>query len=145
MSDLESQLIKWQRLLLIYAGAAGILLATTLAELPLYLESYQRMGRVMNVNPWFGICLVLLLACLTPGILLLAGRAWRTLPLARRLPSAFGFLGCAWAALAAFDLRTLPLEPPVYMHLLIFGLGVILATVFLALTRRPKINEELFP
>lgn len=145
MSELESQLNKWQRLLLIYAGAAGILLAATLAELPLYLESYQRMGRVMSVNPWFGICLVLLLACLWPGILLLTGRAWRTLPLARRLPSAFGFLGCAWAALAAFDLRFLPLEPPLYWHLIIAGLGIILGVVFLVFTRRRRIKEELFP
>jgi len=145
MNELDSQLIKWQRLLLIYAGAAGILFAATLAELPLYLESFQRMGRVMTVNPWFGICFVLLLACLWPGILLLAGRDWHTLPLARRLPTAFGFLGCAWAALAAFDLRLLPLEPPLYWHLVIVGLGILLATVFLVFTRRRKIKEELFP
>ena len=145
MSDLESQLLKWQRLLLIYAGAAGLLLAATLAELPLYLESYQHMGRVMNVNPWFGISFVLLLACLTPGILLLAGRAWRTLPAARRLPAAFGFLGCAWAALAALDLFLLPLEPPLYIHLVIFGLGVVLAASYLAFTRRRGKSEELFP
>jgi hypothetical protein len=99
----------------------------------------------MNVNPWFGICFVLLLACLTPGILLLAARTWRTLPLARRLPATFGFLGCAWAALAAFYLRLLPLEPPLYWHLIIVGLGVILGAVFLAFTRRRKINDELFP
>jgi len=145
MSELESQLAKWQKLLLIYAGAAGILLATTLAELPLYLESYQRIGRVMNVNPWFGICFVLLLACLTPGILLLAGRAWSKLPLARRLPVAFGFLGCAWATLAAFDLRLLPLDLPPFLHLFIFSLGIVLTTSYLVFTRRQGKSEELFP
>ena len=145
MNELESQLLKWQKLLLVYAGAAGILLAATLAELPLYLESFRRMGRVMTVNPWFGICFVLLLACLWPGILLLAGHTWRTLPLARRLPSAMGFLGCAWAALAAFDLRFLPLEPPLYMHLLIIGLGAILAASYLVFSRRQGKREEHFP
>ncbi len=145
MNELESQLLKWQKLLLVYAGAAGILLAATLAELPLYLESFRRMGRVMTVNPWFGICFVLLLACLWPGILLLAGHTWRTLPLARRLPTAMGFLGCAWAALAAFDLRFLPLEPPLYMHLLIIGLGAILAASYLVFSRRQGKREELFP
>jgi hypothetical protein len=145
MNELESQLAKWQRLLLVYAGAAGILLVTTLAELSLYLESYRRMGRVMNVNPWFGICFVLLLACLTPGILLLVGRAWRTLPLARRLPPAFGFLGCAWAALAAFDLRLLPLALPLFTHFFIFGLGIILAASYLIFTHRQGKSEELFP
>ena len=145
MNDLESQLLKWQKMMLVYAGAAGLLLATALAELPIYLESYQRMGRVMNINPSFGICFVLLLACLTPGILLLVGRAWRTLPLARRLPAAFGFLGCAWATLAAFDLRIWPLAPPLALHLVILGLGVVLAASFMVFTRRRKINEELFP
>lgn len=145
MSELENQLLKWQKLLLAYAGAAVILLATTLAELPLYLESYQDIGRVMDVNPWFGICFMLLLACLTPGILLLAGQAWRKLPLARRLPASFGFLGCAWVALAAFDLRLLPLALPLFLHLFIFGLGIALAASYLAFTHRQGKSEELFP
>ena len=145
MIDIESQLQKWQKLLLVYAGAAGILLAGMLAELPLNFESFQRLGRVMTVSPWVGMCLVLLLACLPPGIMLLAGRAWRTLPLARRLPTAFGFLGCAWAALAAWDLFFLPLEPPLYAHLLILGLGVALAASSLVLFRRRGKSEELFP
>ena len=145
MIEIESQLNKWQKLLLVYAGAAGILLAGMLANLPLNFESFQRLGRVMTVSPWVGMCLVLLLACLAPGILLLAGRAWRTLPLARRLPTAFGFLGCAWAALAALDLFLLPLELPLYMHLVIFGLGVVLAASYLVFTRRRGKSEELFP
>ena len=144
MNELDAQLVKWQKLLLVYAGAAGLLLATTLADLPLYLESYRLMGQVMNVSPWFGIWFVLLLACLTPGILLLAGRAWRRLPLARRLPSAMGFLACSWATLVAFDLRTLPLDPPLPLHLIVYGLGLALGGFYL-LWRRRTGREELFP
>jgi hypothetical protein len=142
---LELQLEKWKKLLYVYSGAAGMLLATTLAELSQSAENFNRMGGVITIGPWFGIWLVLFLGCLTPGIILLAGCIWHPLPLTRRQPLAFGFLACAWAALFAFDLRTLPLEPPVLFHVVVLVLGILLGIIYLALQRRSRKPEELFP
>jgi hypothetical protein len=142
---LELQLEKWKKQLLVYSGAAGLLLATSLAELPTWKENFVRMERTMTIGPWFGIWLVLFLGCLTPGVFLLAGRTWRLLALARRQPVAFGFLACGWAALLAFDLRILPLEPPILFHGVVLGLGFVLGIVYLVLQRRNGKPEELFP
>ncbi len=142
---LELQLEKWKKLLFVYSGAAGMLLVTSLAELPQWEENYVRMGRILPIDLWFGIWFVLLLGCLTPGILMLVGRTWRLLALTRRQPVAFGFLACGWAALLAFDLRALPLEPPVLFHGVVLGLGFLLGIVYLVLRRRNGKPEELFP
>lgn len=142
---LELQLEKWKKLLFVNSGAAGMLLATSLAELPRWEENFGQMGRTITIGPWFGIWLVLLLGCLTPGVFLLAGRSWRLLALTHRQPVAFGFLACGWAALLAFDLRTLPLEPPGLFHGIVLGLGILLGIVYLVLQRRNGKPEELFP
>jgi hypothetical protein len=142
---LELQLEKWKTLLLIYAGAAGMLLATTLAELPQAEAYFNHMGRVMTIGPWFAIWLVLFLGCLTPGIFLLTGRTWQSLLLTCRQPVAFGFLACAWTALLAFDLRTLPLEPPVLFHAVVLVSGILLGIIYLVLQHRSRKPEELFP
>lgn len=142
---LELQLEKWKKLLLVYSGAAGMLLVTSLAELPQWGKNSDRMGRILPIDLWLGIWFVLLLGCLMPGVLMLAGRSWRLLALTRRQPVAFGFLACGWAALVAFDLRTLPLEPPDLFHGVVLGLGILLGIVYLVLQRRNGKPEELFP
>jgi hypothetical protein len=143
---LELQLEKWKKLLFVYSGAAGMLLVTSLAELPQWEENIARVReRSYTIDPWFGIWFVLLLGCLTPGVFLLAGRSWRLLAPTRRQPVAFGFLACGWAALLAFDLRTLPLEPPVLFHGVVLGLGILLGIVYMVLQRRNGKPEELFP
>jgi hypothetical protein len=142
---LEYQLEKWKQLLLVFSGAGGVLLVAAIAELPLTFAAYQAMGRVLSVDPINGLSLVLFLACLPPGISLLAGRAWRALPLHRRQGPALGLLACAWAALAALDLRLLPLDLPAWLHLSVLGLGAVLAVAALALVRARHRAEELFP
>jgi hypothetical protein len=143
--NLELQLEKWKKLLLVYSGAAGMLLATTMADLPQAEAYFNHMGRVMTIGPWFGIWLVLFLGCLTPGIILITGRPWRNIALTRRQPVAFGFLACAWTALLALDLRILPLESPVLFHALVLVLGLLLGSIYLVLQRRIEEPEEMFP
>lgn len=139
---LEQQLEKWKKTLLIYLGAGMTLLLVALIDLPAQMLQ-ARSNHFIMVDGWYGLWFILLIACLTPGVLLLATPRWRQAQLEDRVPTGFGFLGVAWLVMLGFSMHTSTLLPTVF-HFLIFALGVMLAVVYLLLRRRPR-KEEMFP
>ena len=133
---LEKQLENWKRWLLVSSGAAITLLATSIADIPNYSNP--------SFPGWFAIWLILQLGTTPAGFGLLSGKGWRTLPLAERLNTAFGYLTVAWITLLAFGFKAVWL--PSILWFLIFGLGIALAVAYLTL-RRTRIDspEEMFP
>ena len=143
---LETQLEKWKRILLVYTGAATTLLVIALVELPANVAAAAETDSASFViDGWYGVWFVLVLACLTPGILLLLGPSWRVVPLAERLGPGFGFMGTAWVAVLAFDFRVAALDVPPLFHCAVATFGVALVVAYLFLKRRLVVGKELFP
>ena len=141
---LETQLEKWKKVLLAFSGAAFTLLVTALVDLPATAAFYREANN-MPLMGWWGVWLVLLLGSLTPGITLLVGRGWRTLPPAQRLNTAFGFLAVGWTCLLAFSIQTAPLAFGALLHFIVWSLGAGLLIAYLLTRRRAQVNPELFP
>lgn len=142
IETLEMQLEKWKKALLVYLGAGSTLLLVALIDLP--AQMLQTGGaQFQGIDGWYGLWFILLIACLAPGVLLLAAPRWRKSQLADRTPTGFGFLGVAWLAMLGFSLHGGALLPVVF-HFLVFALGVILGGAYLLLRRRPR-KEEMFP
>ncbi|TLN23653.1 hypothetical protein FDZ74_03570 [bacterium] len=140
---LEQQLEKWRKVLLIFLGAGTTLFLTALIDLPIRMDTLKR-DHNMVVDGWLGLWFLLLLACLTPGIMLLAMPRWRKAQLEQRRATGFGFLGVAWLALLGFSMHVNILLPAVG-HFIIFALGPLMAAVFLLLRRAQPRKEEMFP
>jgi hypothetical protein len=142
---LEQQLEKWKRILLAYTGSAVTLLVIALVELPATIAAASDPEASFVIDGWYAVWFVLVLACLTPGILLLLGPSWRVVPFAQRLGTGFGFLGSAWLALMAFDLRVAALDVPPLFHYAVAAFGLALLLAYLLLKRKSGVGEELFP
>jgi FtsH-binding integral membrane protein len=143
--QLEQQLEKWKRILLVYVGSAATLLVIALVELPATVAAANEPDASFVIDGWYAVWFVLVLACLTPGIMLLIGPSWRVVPKAQRLGTGFGFLGSAWVALMAFDLRVAALDIPPLFHYAVALFGVALLVAYLILKRKSRVGEELFP
>jgi hypothetical protein len=142
--QLQSELEKWKRVSLVYAGVVGTLLAIALVELPAIITAPAHDGPII-IDGWYGVWFVLVLATLTPGIMLLLYPSWRFLPLTLRLNTGFVFLVEAWTALFAFEIRLAALDVPALFHFLVVGFGLILLVAYLLLKRKLRVGEEIFP
>lgn len=140
--SLEQQLEKWRKVLLVYLGAALALLITALIDLPARISILQQNNGMM-VDGWLGVWFILLIACLTPGILLLVIQRWRKAELEGRVTTGFSFLGVAWLVMLGFSFHVNVLLPAVG-HFIIFALGLFLAVFFLV-SRGKHRKEEIFP
>ncbi len=131
---LEKQLEKWQRLLLFFLGAAATLAASMLGTT----------GEDSVAYGWFMCWTVVQLGAAPAGLLLLAGKEWRKLPLAHRLNTAFGYLAVVWSCWLAVGLKIIGQDFSGFAFILIMG-GVLSA--FYLLLRRTRANapEEMFP
>jgi len=137
---LERQLAVYQRLLLAVLGAAVTLLATAVADLP--------NNPTLYFPGWYAVWFILQLASLLPGAVLLGGGAFRSLPLAQRLDTGFGFLALTWIVLAALGLKlagTLAV-PWLALGAVLGGLALALGLAY-ALLRRRHVSqpEAMFP
>lgn len=141
--DLNRQLAKWKKVLLVYLGAGIALTLAALVDLPGQMQ-VMRSVHAMTVDGWCGLAAILWLASLTPGIALLVAPHWRQAQLEDRVSVAFGFLGVAWLALLGFSLRVNVLLPWAF-HLIVAALGVGLAGWYLLLRRGRPRKEEMFP
>ena len=140
--SLEQQLEKWKKVLLVYLGAALALLITALIDLPARITMLRQDNR-MVVDGWLGLWFILLIASLTPGVLLLVVPRWRKAELEGRVTTGFGFLGVAWLVMLGFSFQVNVLLPAVG-HFIIFALGLFLAAFYLLRRGKPR-KEEIFP
>ncbi len=143
---LEQQLERWKQVLLVYIGAVAMLVILGYVEFPA-IHGYAGQLGYLNVDGWFGVWLVLLVGSLATGFFLTALAKWREIPLERRLSTIFGYLGVAWMALVALDLRIMTFLSG-NINALVVGLGVGLALAYVLILRwlrRPEKSENLFP
>ena len=140
---LEVKQQKWQKTLLVFLGAGATLFLTVLIDFPSRMAALRQDGNML-VDGWFGLWFLLLIASLTPGILLLLAPRWRKSQLEQRVPTGFGFLGVAWLVMLGFSLRTNVLLPPLG-HFLISASGPLVAAIYLLLRRAQPRKEEIFP
>jgi hypothetical protein len=140
---LEQQLEKWKKALLVYLGAGTMLFLVALVDLPWRVDMLKK-DSSMVVDGWLGLWFILLIASLTPGILLLAMPRWRKSGLEQRVLTGFGFLGVAWLTMLGFSMYVNVLLPAAG-HFIIAASGPLLATIFLLLRRSKPRKEEIFP
>lgn len=139
-----SQLTKWKFALYFFTGMAVTLLVTTIVDYPVLVATRQAYGGPMLITGWFGLWIVLLIFTTAQGLFLLLGRTYQSLPLHARLGTGFGYLGCGWLALIAGMVRTNPFSLPFLFHFIAIGYGVILAGLYILLSRMKR-SEEIFP
>lgn len=140
---LEVQLQKWQKTLLVFLGAGATLFLTALIDFPARMATLREDGNTL-IDGWLGIWFLLLIACLTPGILLLLAPRWRKSQLEQRAATGYGFLGVAWLLMAGFSLR-MNVMLPALGHFIILTWGPLLAVILLLLRRAQPRKEEMFP
>ena len=140
---LEVQLQKWQKTLLVFLGAGATLFLTVLIDFPSRMAALRQDGNML-VDGWFGLWFLLLIASLTPGILLLLAPRWRKSQLEQRAATGYGFLGVAWLLMAGFSLR-MNVMLPALGHFIILTWGPLLAVILLLLRRAQPRKEEMFP
>ncbi len=143
IETLEVQLEKWKKALLIFLGAGSALFLMALVDFPARMATLRQDGNPL-VDGGFGIWFLLLIACLIPGILLLASPRWRKSQLEQRAATGYGFLGVAWLLMAGFSLRMNVLLPAIG-HFIFLTWGPLLAVILLLLRRTPQRKEEMFP
>ena len=149
---LEEQLEKWKKAWLIFLGAGSALFLTALIDFPARIYEYRSNASILEirgtgsmlVDGWFGVWFILLIACLTPGILLLLAPRWRKSQLEQRAATGYGFLGVAWLLMAGFSLR-MNVMLPALGHFVILTWGPLLAVILLLLRRAQPRKEEMFP
>jgi hypothetical protein len=131
---LEKQLEKWQRLLSLFLGAAATLAASMLGIAGEDSVSYG----------WFMCWIVVQLGAAPAGLLLLAGKEWRKLPLPQRLNTAFGYLAVVWLCWLAVGLKIIDQDFSGFAFILV--IGAVLSAFYLLLRRtRTNAPEEMFP
>ena len=132
--SLEQRLERWERVLLLFVGIGLTLAASTFGFNWPYSFSIG----------WVTAWIILQLGAVSASLLILFSKAWRQLPLARRLNTAFGFLSTAWLGWLAIGF-CVAVESPATFALIVF-LGVILAVIYLLLRRaNTDAPEEIFP
>ena len=152
IETLEGQLEKWEKVLLIFLGVGSALFLTALIDLPSRIYEFRENDSILEirgtgsmlVDGWLGIWFLLLIACLIPGILLLASPRWRKSQLEQRAATGYGFLGVAWLLMAGFSLR-MNVMLPALGHFIFLTWGPLLAVILLLLRRTPQRKEEMFP
>jgi hypothetical protein len=141
IETLEVQLQKWRKILLVFLGAGATLFLMAVVDFPARMATLRQDGNTL-VDGWFGIWFLLLIASLTPAILLLMPR-WRKSQLEQRAATGYGFLGVAWLLMAGFSLRMNVLLPAIG-HFIFLTWGPLLAVILLLLRRTPQRKEEMF-
>ena len=131
---LEQQLAKWQRILLVFAGAGLMMAASTFGIVDVYTFSYG----------WVMAWVVLQLGTVPVGLLMLFGQDWRRLPLPQRLTTAFGFLGSGWLGWLAIGFRIVSESPTAFGVVVLAG-ALLLAVYGLLRRTRSTSPEEIFP
>ena len=143
IETLEVQLQKWRKILLVFLGAGATLFLMALVDFPARMATLRQDGNTL-VDGWFGIWFLLLIASLTPAILLLLMPHWRKSQLEQRAATGYGFLGVAWLLMAGFSLR-MNVMLPALGHFIFLTWGPLLAVILLLLRRTPQRKEEMFP
>ncbi|MFN8595922.1 MAG: hypothetical protein U0559_07040 [Anaerolineae bacterium] len=131
---LEQQLEKWQRILLVFVGAAAMMCASTFGIVGDYSFSYG----------WVMAWVVVQLGTVPVGLLMLFAKDWRRLPLTQRLNTAFGFLGTGWLGWLAIGFRLAGESSLAFAASLLPG--AVLALIYLLYRRIHSASaEEIFP
>jgi uncharacterized protein YacL len=142
--QIHNQFIKLKNVLLVVAGAVGILLVTTIADYPILKAARAAWSGEVLITGWFGLWLILVIIPASLGFYILLGRTYRQVSFKTRINIGFGYLVSAWFATLAIQIRTLMLELPFLFHFIVIFSGLILTILYFALSRNAP-AEEIFP
>ena len=138
-NQLEKQFQLWNRFMYLVLGSSITLV-------------FISFGFILNRDKWHGFpnyigwiwTLVEILA-IVPGFILLLLKRWRSLPLANRLNTIFGYFVASWLSFLTLGLITAN-DAPTELNFLIIGSALlIILGYFWALKRTSTPRDEMFP
>lgn len=139
--QLEKQFQFWNRFMYAVLGSS----------VTLFIISFGNMVIYRNVWPGFdsytgGVWFLIQFLAVVPGLYLLWNQPWKTLPLATRLNTAFGYFGAGWIALVALVFIIDPRNSPDELIFIIIGSAIVIALGYVwALKRAAAPRDEIFP
>lgn len=142
--EIQLEINRKQKSLLISAGASIALFIGTLGDLPILRETYYALDGVALITGSIGVVFILMIFNGVLGLHTLLGNNPKHYPGSQRYPLGFNFLGLAWVNLMCLYLRFIFISMPFWYHagILLAGLAIlILSRIFI---RKPS-REELFP
>ena len=142
--QVDTRLKRWQNVLLILGGAVGMLVVTSIVDYPILKAARSQWSGEVLITGWFGVWFIIVLLSAAQGLYLLISKNYREAPAKARLGTGFGYLACAWAASAAFLIRTLMLSLPFSFYFIVIIAGIFLAVLYFVLSRNVP-SEEIFP
>lgn len=146
---LEHKLEAWKRWLIFCLGVSAMFLIMAIFDIPnadTNAPVFRNPNAVWNYVPyWYAVWFIWQGIVTPPGFLLLFVKSWRSLPLAKRLNTAFGFLFAAWITFSGFALHANVLSVPGKLDVIAFGIGFVLAASYYWLRRGHLETEKMFP
>jgi len=143
--DLEKNLERWKRVLLISIGIVAMLMLFAIYDIPKKQKT--------ELLDWYCTWAVFQVFITPPGFVLLISKFGRSLPTRERINTAFGYFTVAWLALLAFGIQTGSDQSIWYSPLAavvlvagVGGSGVLLALSYWLLRRiRLQAPDDVFP
>jgi hypothetical protein len=137
--QLEKQFQLWNHFMYVALGSSITLVLISL-------------GDVLNGDRWSGfdnytggVWQWIQILSTTPGFYLLWGKSWKTLPLAHRLNTIFGYFVASWFSFLALGLITAN-NAPNELNFLIVGAAILIALGYIwVLKKTSSPRDEMFP
>ena len=138
-NQLEKQFQLWNRFMYLVLGSSITLV-------------FISFGFTLNRDQWQGfanyiggIWTLVEILTIAPGFILLLLKRWRSLPLANRLNTIFGYFVASWLSFLTLGLITAN-DAPTELNFLIIGSALlIILGYFWALKRTSTPRDEMFP
>ncbi len=143
--DLYKQMKTLRDLLLIFSGAAFVLLGTSFEQ---GITTQQTAAgfpmTALPITGWFGVWFILQIASLFFALLLAVGNGWKDMPFEEKTNLFFSYLAVGWVGFLAFVLRLAVILSSAW-HIAAGLLGAVLLTAYLIVRSRQKKMLDVFP
>lgn len=136
---LEKQFQMWIYFLFFILGSSITLVFVSFGNIA-YRTEWPGFGNYMG-GVWSSVQLL----AVASGFHLLAAKRWKSIPLAGRINTGFGYFLAGWFALLAFGFM-LETPPATDYYFLLVGSGLLIVLAYIwALKRTFALKEEIFP
>jgi len=140
-NQLEKLFQFWNRLMYVVLGSSITILIISFGNLVIYRNTWPGFDNYTG-----GVWTCIQFLAIVPGLYLLWNQPWKTLPLAARLNTAFGYFIASWICLVALAFIIDPNNAPDELIFIIIGSGIVIAVGYIwALKRTTNPRDEIFP
>lgn len=137
--QLEKQLQIWHRFMYMALGSSITLVLISFGNF-VYADRWPGFGNYTG-----GVWQWVQLLTTPPGLYLLWGKRWKTLPLVNRLNTIFGYFIASWLSLVALGLITANNAPSEF-NFLIAGTAILIVLGYIWVLKRTSTpRDEMFP